>query len=748
MVVIRLLLTFLFVLTTGAISASDRKDVLVVCPFPISGTWAKNTLDPMTELDRDKSRLNIFYSVMRNSSFKGVDDFEVQEQMIFRHYKGKRPDLIVIFGPGNYILASDFNRAWRGVPMILVGELDYVCDRAYVCDSVLREDVTRTPVSSFARGMNLTFIHTPVYCQETVDLLFTVNPNVQRMVFFGGEEYLSREIELMMSRALRYYGREFVAYHPDDASYREIALMATNSDRKTTGFVYCNWHNKDIVRDTTIPHDGFRANMERLVPLFNAYYSIIDEDSQTAGFVSYSHEEYNATVKRVFGMVANGERQPRDIPFVEITRASPVVNYSVMERMGIDMGNIPDTFEVVNRPQTVWERYRVPVLLLIVLALTGLSLLFFFLYNRQKSLLASTARYYALINNAPFNYNSSKLYFDSRGYVRDVRTLSCNLMLQKSRERHNVEFGKMTLLEAYPESAPNFIRHVAEGVSARKTAIRFTFELKEFDMYYEMLVLFDGSDVIHTFSLNVTELMHAQRDLKEAKERAENSDRMKTAFVQNVSHEIRTPLNAVVGFSQLLSLPDDIVSQDEKTQYVDYIQNNSELLIMLVNDILSVGDVERGRFVVNMGEVHCNDVCRKSMKTAEVRLTDGVNMYLTTEVGDDFTIYSDEKRIQQVLINFLTNACKHTDKGEIHVHCSTSENEGMLTLSVTDTGTGVPPEMADRIFERFTKLNAFKQGAGLGLNICKSIASKLNGEVWLDTSYTDGARFVFVLPIE
>ncbi|MBQ0021042.1 MAG: HAMP domain-containing histidine kinase, partial [Bacteroidales bacterium] len=106
---------------------------------------------------------------------------------------------------------------------------------------------------------------------------------------------------------------------------------------------------------------------------------------------------------------------------------------------------------------------------------------------------------------------------------------------------------------------------------------------------------------------------------------------------------------------------------------------------------------------------------------------------------------SDGRRIQQVLINYLTNACKNTREGEIHLHCSVTENPGKVTLSVADTGPGVPKEKADMIFNRFTKLNEFVQGSGLGLNICQTIANKLQGEVYLDTLYTNGARFVFVI---
>ena len=121
-------------------------------------------------------------------------------------------------------------------------------------------------------------------------------------------------------------------------------------------------------------------------------------------------------------------------------------------------------------------------------------------------------------------------------------------------------------------------------------------------------------------------------------------------------------------------------------------------------------------------------------------------MYFTTEVDDEYMITTDVHRVQQVLVNYITNACKHTKEGEIHIHCSVKERPGFITYSVADTGEGIPEEKAEEIFERFTKLDAFAQGTGLGLSICRMIATKLNGVVKLDTTYKKGARFIFQIP--
>lgn len=244
------------------------------------------------------------------------------------------------------------------------------------------------------------------------------------------------------------------------------------------------------------------------------------------------------------------------------------------------------------------------------------------------------------------------------------------------------------------------------------------------------------------------------RQLRREKELADASNAAKTSFVQNMSHEIRTPLNAIVGFSQLLSLPDGMLTESEREQYSNYIKNSSSMLTMLIDDILDLSDVDNGNYQTNLAPCRPNDACRHAMGSVEYRVPAGVAFNFHSDVPDDFTIISDERRIEQVVINFLTNACKHTKKGEISVDCSLLDDGAKLKISVTDTGTGVPPEKAAEIFKRFAKLDRYVQGSGLGLNICCIIANNLNGRVYIDTDYgrcsgnSDfGSRFVFEIDL-
>ena len=243
-------------------------------------------------------------------------------------------------------------------------------------------------------------------------------------------------------------------------------------------------------------------------------------------------------------------------------------------------------------------------------------------------------------------------------------------------------------------------------------------------------------------------MYHSMRALKKARNLAENANKMKTAFIQNMSHEVRTPLNAITGFSQLLCLPDGYVSDEEKSEYLSYIMNNTQLLTVMVNDMLDISDMENGRYAINKIPTNLNEVARQAIKAIEYRIPPGVTLVRQPGIDEKARYMTDGMRVQQILINFLTNACKHTNSGQIIIGSSMMENPGYITFYVCDNGPGVPIDMAESIFDRFVKLDSNKQGAGLGLSICRMMAGNLGGKVWLDTHYTEGARFVLAIPKE
>lgn len=225
------------------------------------------------------------------------------------------------------------------------------------------------------------------------------------------------------------------------------------------------------------------------------------------------------------------------------------------------------------------------------------------------------------------------------------------------------------------------------------------------------------------------------------------ANRQKTMFINNINHEIRTPLNAIMGFSQLLGLPPGLITDDEREKYVGYIVNNSKMLTWMIEDALALSDADNRMLHLTKTDVKINEVCQTALETVKMTCPETVTMYFTTDVPDDYMVNTDGNRVQQIIVNFLNNARKNTTEGEIHIHCSITENEGYCTLSVADTGIGIPADKAEYIFERFVKLNSFKPGSGLGLSIVKQLAQLIDAKVYLDTTYTNGARFALQIPI-
>ena len=241
-------------------------------------------------------------------------------------------------------------------------------------------------------------------------------------------------------------------------------------------------------------------------------------------------------------------------------------------------------------------------------------------------------------------------------------------------------------------------------------------------------------------------LIDRGHELEIARDKAEEANAMKSAFIANMSHEIRTPLNAIVGFSQLLTEPEIPLSNEEKLEYGGYIKVNSDTLLNLVNDILQISRMDAKSMEFNIVDADMVEICRAAVETARANLSPEVSI-IAKLPEHTVPVQTDVLRLHQVFNNLLTNAKKFTERGTITMAIEDSVKIDEIRISVTDTGCGIPADKADFIFQRFKQIDSFKQGTGLGLSITRSIIENLGGRIWLDTEYSDGARFVFTHPI-
>ena len=246
---------------------------------------------------------------------------------------------------------------------------------------------------------------------------------------------------------------------------------------------------------------------------------------------------------------------------------------------------------------------------------------------------------------------------------------------------------------------------------------------------------------------NISSLMHKQELLKQETERANDSGRLKSVFLANMTHEIRTPLNAIVGFSDLLQA---IESPDDRREMIRVIHNNCDMLLRLINDILVLSNVDANSMQIVPADVDFAQEFAAGCLSLAQRIESPAVEFQSDQPYRVLHTRLDMGRLQQVITNFVTNAVKYTQQGHIRIgyRLQTRNDVQGIYVYCEDTGSGIPKDQCERIFERFVKLNDYIQGTGLGLSICKAIVERCDGQIGVDSEEGHGSTFWFWIPAE
>lgn len=243
-------------------------------------------------------------------------------------------------------------------------------------------------------------------------------------------------------------------------------------------------------------------------------------------------------------------------------------------------------------------------------------------------------------------------------------------------------------------------------------------------------------------------LKQKNEQLNTALSMAEESDKMKTAFVRSVSHEIRTPLNAINGFNEVVNNPDIHLTAEERTDLINRIKENVGAITNIVDEMLQMADQGSSDFYPRTGSIYCNQFLSQLLYAYRDRVSANIELLYTTKVINRFAISTNQEGVKKILNHLILNAIKFTKEGSIELNCRQSDDLSKVIITLTDTGCGISKEEQEKIFDQFYKSDTFQQGIGLGLTVSKKIAQKLGGDLTIDDSYTNGARFVLTLPFE
>lgn len=615
----------LFLVSSLAIAARDKAaDIFILSSHTESSEWAQRMLSPVQQLAADRPDLDIVISHIPFLSYPDATSLEHSRDSVLDSHTIP-PRLVILLGGSCFSFASYVNDRWNNIPMLLIGEQDYYCDIDYTLHGPGNPNANRYPVAELKeQGLNMSLISAPAMVRLTVEMILHVQPDLKKLIYIAGENYISKERQWRLEEYLRERHPEIIYQSissSDTSTDQLISTLEKESSPKMAVF-FGSWMIREGYNQNVSTRHNTVSLLERIAPLYTMFGSNLEKHPYVVGYYSYSQTEYERTVLQWVNDILDHGISPANLPFAYLDTGTPTLNYRAMEHFGLDTSLIPQNAEIAGAPLSLWQTYKKQIMWAAFFLLIGLGAFIFLIMTRSM------------------------------------------LSLRKAR--------------------------------------------------------------------NI----------------AEKASNMKTAFIQNMSHEFRTPLNAIMGFSQLLSMPDGYSSEEEKTEYLNHIINSSHMLTVMVSDLLCIADMENGQFPINKAPTNLNEMARQAITSVEFRIPPGVEFIRQPGLEEDARYMTDGIRVQQILINFLTNACKHTTSGHILFGSSLTENPGFITFYVEDTGPGVPLDKAESIFERFVKLDNNKQGAGLGLSICRLIATNLGGKIWLDTRYKDGARFVLAIPKE
>lgn len=639
--------------------------------------------------------------------------------------------------------------------MIMLGRLGYL----FICFLWLLQSTEVLAVSKDKKPILIICSYNPAAHQTSV----TISDYMDEYSKLGGQRDIIIEnmncksfseaplwSEMMTQILAKYQGEKHPAQIILLGQEAWAAYLSQRDEMQVKVPVMCSLASSNVV---ILPKDTVK-NLDRWMPeSIDIFEEHLDIPELESGFINQYNIEGNIRMIQAF------YPKTKHIAFISDNTYGGVTMQALVRK---EMKNFPDLDLILMDGRThsiytiVEELRQLPENTVILVGTWRVDMNEgYFMRNATYAMMEATPTIPA------FTPSSVSLgYWAIGGVLPDYRKVGGEMALESIRmdqhpedtEKHLSVIGCKAVLDSrkvkewglHPNVLPFKVQLVNQSVSFYQ---QYTYQIWSACALFVILVFGLCISLFYYFRTKrlKDELLKSEKDLRVAKDRAEESNRLKSAFLANMSHEIRTPLNSIVGFSDVLAMGDS--TEDEQQSYYQIIKTNSDLLLRLINDILDLSRLEANRVTLTWEECDVVQLCSQVVASVSFSRQSSDNQFLFSTSFETFRMVTDVQRMQQVIINLLSNADKFTKGGKITLDFSVNEEKQMAIFSVTDTGCGIPKEKQGLVFERFEKLNEYAQGTGLGLSICKLIVHKWRGSIWIDPDYTGGARFVFSHPL-
>lgn len=756
-----LVLLLLICIYPGLAAAQQRnpdKHIVVLSAINFEDSGTKQTFQYIKD-NFGKRGYTVDGIALQTPGAISVDEFEEKREKLRATYSTPPKVVICLGDPAWLVTKPLFDNEWKGVPTIICYARDVMYKNEKSLIPRYRTDKdTLIPTGEMTKGYNITYIEYPLLIKKTIETMQRLQPGLNKIAFIHDQRYAGvRNRDAVREAVEKYFPKmQFESLSTGTLATEQLLDVLSSLDNRT-GLIYNSWYRMKEDNDNNYLSDNVQkmTNSFSVPPVF-IIQDFPMESGNFAGGYYISSESYQETVEQTLQEILNG-KDPEDIPPPQINTAKLYLNYQHLLQHNIDPDLYPGNATYFQAPPSFFEKYKVHIIsTAIILALLILILVLRVRFIVQKQKLKTALKAQELSNRYQLVLKASRMLIWTWNLQTEV--LECNNVYMSERlvwEKDINDSFEVTAEEAYsgvhPDEVGKFKDDIQKLIHGEIEAIdeEVRFLSNKGDGSYEWIevvatigardphgvpVLLTGGTVI------INQRKKMEQELRD-KEKAEEANRLKSAFIANMSHEIRTPLNAIVGFSSLIA---QMSLNEEVQEFCLLIETNNELLLQLVNDILDLSTIEANQMEFNYSEFNVSTLFHNLEQMFKLRLKQGVTLHC--EVPEQpFVIYSEKNRLTQVITNFLTNACKFTTQGSIHVGYKPVE-EG-LYFYVKDTGKGISAENMPRVFERFAKCDTFTQGTGLGLSISQTIIEHLHGKIGVESELGKGSTFWFTIPL-
>ncbi|MEQ3234391.1 sensor histidine kinase [Bacteroides cellulosilyticus] len=729
----------------------DQEYIVLISSSTFREKWAYDLLETVEKAFNEENSVKVYSETLTTWHFNNQQEIDQKVDYLKDKYSVPPQAVIFVGDPGWYVCKPLFDTIWKGVPTIICHSMPHTSadiNKYYKGEYIPEDQIIATP--EMLERYNVTAINIPVCIKETIELMEEITPEMKKVVLLSDDRFICSLIRKKAEEIHQQYfsdlDMEFITYPQINT---ETMLHKISESGRETGIIYCSWVNvaSQSLSEKYYPDERIHSYISGIVK--KPVFSLSDQFTRVHALFAGGHYIGSSDVEStVIGEIRSALKKDGTYGAKTVVAGTPntYLNYQTLLDKGVSLDNFPKNAVYYDVPPGFIQKNIIYVV--IVLGTAIVLLLFYFMHKRIKKVKETEwQEHLHLLENILDNLPIAAKVKD---VDNDMRYTFINKKAEELFEYPAKEAIGRTDFDIMPEAATMIRKEdeelVRTGIAQSGTRRFFTNKNEErFTFQNNNIVSFsDGRKWILYTAWDITDQKILERKLRLAKEEAEESNRIKSAFLANMSHEIRTPLNAIVGFSSILA---EDVSEEERIEYLSIISKNNDILLQLINDILDLSKIEAGTLEYVYANIDVNKMLSEIEQAARMRQPNAnVTICAVTPLPDLF-LYTDQRRITQVLNNFISNAMKFTNAGSITFGYE-EPKDGYIRFFVTDTGTGIPSEKVADIFNRFVKLDSFKQGTGLGLAISQNIVKELKGEIGVLSELGKGSTFWFTLPYE